>query len=103
MYKRQAYESLLEFKNTLTLLGICENIHVFATASLRNIVNTEEAVAKITAETGFHIDVITGEEETLQMCIRDRPRFAAVEEQHKKRAETGGLHLSFGRLCQRRR
>lgn len=62
---RCAYESLLEFKNTLILLGICENIHVFATASLRNIVNTEEAVAKITAETGFHIDVITGEEETL--------------------------------------
>ncbi|MGN0505582.1 MAG: hypothetical protein ACI4FZ_03420 [Lachnospiraceae bacterium] len=59
----RAYEGLLEFKNTLELLGITEKIYVFATASLRNIINTDEAVAKITAATGFPIDVISGEEE----------------------------------------
>lgn len=62
---RRAYESLLAFQNTLTLLGITEHISVFATASLRNIVNTDEAVKKIRAVTGFPIDVITGEEEAL--------------------------------------
>lgn len=62
---RRAYECLLEFKTTLSLLGITENISVFATASLRNIINTDEAAARITAESGFEIDVITGEEEAL--------------------------------------
>ena len=35
--------------------------HVFATASLRNIRNTEEAVERICEETGVKVDVISGE------------------------------------------
>ena len=35
--------------------------HVFATASLRNIRNTEEAVAQIREDTGVEVDVISGE------------------------------------------
>ena len=35
--------------------------HVFATASLRNIRNTEEAVEQIRAATGVGVDVISGE------------------------------------------
>ena len=35
--------------------------HVFATASLRNIRNTEEAVARIREATGVEVDVISGE------------------------------------------
>lgn len=62
---RRAYKGLLNFKNTLELLGMSERVSVFATASLRNIINTDEAVAKITAATGYDIDVITGDEETL--------------------------------------
>ena len=62
---KRAYEGLLEFKNTLESLDIRDNIHVFATASLRNIINTDEAVLKITAAAGFDIDVIGGEEEAL--------------------------------------
>ena len=58
-----AAESLLEFKNVLKALNITERIYVFATASLRNIVNTEEAVINIENETGFKVDVITGEQE----------------------------------------
>ena len=38
---------------------------VFATASLRNISNTEEAVAHIQRETGIAVDVLSGEEEAL--------------------------------------
>lgn len=37
--------------------------HVFATASLRNIRNTEQAVQAIEQATGFAIEVISGEEE----------------------------------------
>lgn len=62
---RRAYEGLLEFRRILESLDITERIYVFATASLRNIVNTDEAAARITAETGFDIDVITGEEEAM--------------------------------------
>lgn len=58
-----AAESLLEFKNVLRMLGITDRIYVFATASLRNIVNTEEAVAELEEATGFRIDVISGKQE----------------------------------------
>lgn len=61
----RACTALLEFKNTLELLNITEKIFIFATASLRNVINTDEAVAKITALTGFEIDVITGNQEAM--------------------------------------
>ena len=62
---QRACEGLLQFRQTLTMLDLCERVHVFATASLRNIVNTDDAVAAIRAATGFRIDLITGEEEAL--------------------------------------
>lgn len=40
-----------------------ENVFVFATASLRNIINTDEVVRNIKERTGFPVDVIAGEEE----------------------------------------
>ena len=61
----RACEGLLDFKNTLEMLGLLDRVYVFATASLRNIVNTDDAVAKITAATGFPIDVISGQEEAM--------------------------------------
>lgn len=57
-----AYSGLLEFREALESLGI-EHIAVFATASLRNIKNTEEAVAAIKTATGYSVDVISGEDE----------------------------------------
>ena len=59
-----ACSGLLEFRATLETLKI-ENVAVFATASLRNISNTERALAIIHAATGFSVDVISGEEEAL--------------------------------------
>lgn len=59
-----ACSGLLEFRATLETLKI-ENVAVFATASLRNISNTEQALAIIHAATGFSVDVISGEEEAL--------------------------------------
>lgn len=58
----QAYQGLLSFKATLEALDL-RRVAVFATASLRNIKNTQQAVQIIEAATGFPIEVISGEEE----------------------------------------
>jgi hypothetical protein len=50
------------YKNILTDFGI-GNAYIFATASLRNIANTEEAVKRIEDEMGLYVDVLSGEEE----------------------------------------
>ena len=42
-----------------------EELFVFATASLRNIANTKEAVEEIERETGLKVDVISGHEEAV--------------------------------------
>ena len=57
-----ACNSLLRFRQTLELLDI-RNTSVFATASLRNIRNTDEALLEIEAATGFTIEVLSGEDE----------------------------------------
>lgn len=54
--------ALLEFRKTLESLAI-SHAAVFATASLRNITNTEEALAEIRAAAGFEIEVLSGREE----------------------------------------
>jgi exopolyphosphatase/guanosine-5'-triphosphate,3'-diphosphate pyrophosphatase len=59
-----AYNGLLDFKGTLQALNI-DQVHLFATASLRNVTNTEMAVASIKAATGYTVEVISGEEEAL--------------------------------------
>lgn len=50
------------FKDILDALEV-EQISVFATASLRNIDNTEEAVQEIKKVTKFNAEVLSGEEE----------------------------------------
>lgn len=58
----QACAVLLDFKILLQQLGINE-MHVFATASLRNIKNTEKALEAIKRRTGLCVDVISGSDE----------------------------------------
>ncbi|MFB0920695.1 MAG: phosphatase [Oscillospiraceae bacterium] len=55
---------LNDFKEVLENLSIT-NYYVFATASLRNIDNTEEAIIYIRQKTGIRIDVLSGEEEAV--------------------------------------
>lgn len=57
-----AYTGLLEFREILESLNI-NHVAVFATASLRNIQNTAEAVSAIKARTGYDVEVISGKEE----------------------------------------
>lgn len=57
-----ACKTLNAYKDILLNFNIT-NIHVFATASLRNIINTDEVVRNIHEETGLSVDVISGEEE----------------------------------------
>ncbi|MGM9540796.1 Ppx/GppA phosphatase family protein, partial [Anaerovibrio sp.] len=55
-------EVLEDFKETLNNLNIPE-MHVFATASLRNVENSQEAVAEIERRTGLFVQVLSGREE----------------------------------------
>ena len=57
-----ACHSLREFQTTLDLLHI-EHLAVFATASLRNVSNTSQAVEQIRRETGVEVEVLSGEAE----------------------------------------
>ncbi len=59
---RQAIDILYSFTSICECLGV-ESIYPFATASLRNIVNTQEVVEKIENETGYVISVLTGRQE----------------------------------------
>lgn len=54
-----ACQSLREFLNTLNLLDI-DHLAVFATASLRNVSNTEQAVEQIRLATGIQVEVLSG-------------------------------------------
>ena len=58
----RAILGLRSFRGTLRALNIPQ-VAVFATASLRNIRNTAQAVAEIQRGTGFAIEVLSGEEE----------------------------------------
>ncbi|HHW95558.1 MAG TPA: hypothetical protein GX736_06500 [Mogibacterium sp.] len=61
---KRAYSGLLDFKETLECLG-SPDTSVFATASLRNIHNTDEAIATINSATGYDIEIIGDKEEAL--------------------------------------
>ena len=58
----RAADALLRFRSILDALHI-ENRAVFATASLRNIVNTEDAVQTIREVTGLTVEVLSGADE----------------------------------------
>ena len=58
----RAASALLQFQTLLEHLGE-QQIHVFATASLRNIRNTAQAVEELKLRTGILVDVLSGEEE----------------------------------------
>ncbi len=53
---------LSSYRSLLDNLDI-ESMYVFATASLRNISNTEEVTDRILTDTGLSVDVISGREE----------------------------------------
>ena len=57
-------KTLAEYKKLLDNLDI-PDMHVFTTAPLRNISNTEEVVSSILEETGISVNVISGEEEAV--------------------------------------
>lgn len=57
-----ACRALAEFKSTLQALEL-GGAAVFATASLRNIANTQQALDKIEQTSGFSVEVLSGEQE----------------------------------------
>ena len=50
------------FKELASVVNV-SNIHVFATASLRNISNSKQAAKEIEAATGLFIDILSGDDE----------------------------------------
>lgn len=58
----RASETLVRFRNLLDNLSV-KRVSAFATASLRNVSNTDEAVQKIQSAAGIPVEVISGEEE----------------------------------------
>ncbi|MDF2474333.1 MAG: putative Ppx/GppA phosphatase, partial [Anaerocolumna sp.] len=57
-------EILMEYQDILNIFHIEESqIYIFATAPLRNIINTNEVVAMIKKRTGYDTNVLSGEEE----------------------------------------
>ena len=80
-----ACAGLLTFRSILQTLEI-ERVSVFATASLRNISNTEQAVSVLRAATGYSVEVISGEEEALFGYV------GAMQELHL----SGGAFLDIG-------
>ncbi|MEA4934678.1 MAG: phosphatase [Lawsonibacter sp.] len=58
----KACDVLRQFQNILANFGVAD-FYVFATASLRNINNTQEAVSYLREQTGISVDVLSGEEE----------------------------------------
>ncbi|MCD8036554.1 MAG: phosphatase [Clostridiales bacterium] len=58
----KACSTIVKFKGILSNFGISE-MDIFATASLRNIKNTDEAVKYIFDVTGENVTVLSGEEE----------------------------------------
>ena len=59
-----ACAGLLTFRGILQTLAI-DHIRVFATASLRNVSNTEQALSVIRAATGYSVEIISSEDEAL--------------------------------------
>ena len=80
-----ACAGLLTFRKILQTLQI-ENTRIFATASLRNVSNTERALSVIRVATGFSVEVISGEDEALFGYT------GAMQELHL----TGGAFLDIG-------
>ena len=80
-----ACTGLLTFRGVLQTLDI-EHVSVFATASLRNISNTEQALSLIRAATDYSVQVVSGEEEALLGYA------GAMRELHL----TGGVFLDIG-------
>ncbi len=60
----RACAGLLQFDHILTNLKITD-VSVFATASLRNVDNTAEAVDEIKKRTGYSVQILSGTEEAL--------------------------------------
>lgn len=61
---KKAVQVLKNFNQILHNIDV-QNVFVFATASLRNIENTKEAIAIINEQTGFDIDLVSGEQEAI--------------------------------------
>lgn len=60
----KAIKTLKDFQKIVMCVGL-DNLYVIATASFRNVENTEEIITQIFQETGLNVRVLSGEEEAI--------------------------------------
>jgi exopolyphosphatase/guanosine-5'-triphosphate,3'-diphosphate pyrophosphatase len=60
----KAIETLEDFKNIVMCIGL-DKLYVIATASLRNVDNTDKILKKIADRTGIEIQILSGEQEAM--------------------------------------
>lgn len=60
----KAIKTLKDFQKIVMCVGL-DNLYVIATASFRNVENTEDIVRQIAQETGMQVRVLSGEEEAV--------------------------------------
>lgn len=60
----KAIEILSDFKKIIQSVGI-DTVFIIATASFRNVKNTQEILTQIRDTTGFDVEVLSGEEEAI--------------------------------------
>ncbi len=76
----KACEVLKEYMDSLNNLQIdLKQVHIFATASLRNIVNTQEVIETIKDRTDCRVELLSGEEEAKLDFIGITRYFDAAE------------------------
>lgn len=61
---KKAIQTLEDFKNIVQCVGL-DCLYVIATASFRNVENTDEIVRRIQEKTGMIVEVISGKQEAL--------------------------------------
>lgn len=61
---QKAISTLNDFQKIIMCVGL-DNLYVIATASFRNVENTEEIVDQILAATGMNVQVLSGEQEAI--------------------------------------
>ncbi|HIZ06448.1 MAG TPA: phosphatase [Candidatus Eubacterium avistercoris] len=74
----QAARTLNRFKRILNQFDI-DRVWVFATASLRNIKNSEETVKYILENTGYHIEILSGRDEAMYDFFGVRSQYDITE------------------------
>lgn len=87
-----ACDTLCELREIIESIHL-EKVYVFATASFRNITNTEEVLRRTETASGFKIRVLSGEEEA---NCGFYGLLSEIEQAHKGKEVSSGMQIDLG-------